>query len=56
MSLILEALKKLEREKGPHERGVLVVGRAVARALADAPALLAAGAGLVLALAVLAGR
>jgi len=56
MSLILDALRKLEREKGAHEPGVLVVGsvpwgeRSRTRRL-----LLGAGAGLVLALAVLAG-
>ena len=56
MSLILDALRKLEREKGAHEPGVLVVGsvpwgeRSRARRL-----LLAAGAVLALALAVLAG-
>jgi hypothetical protein len=56
VSLILDALRKLEREKGAHEPGVLVVGsvpwgeRSRTRRL-----LLGAGAGLALALAVLAG-
>jgi type IV secretory pathway VirB10-like protein len=56
MSLILDALRKLEREKGAHEPGVLVVGsvpwgeRSRTRRL-----LLGAGAVLALALAVLAG-
>ena len=56
MSLILDALRKLEREKGAHEPGVLVVGsvpwgeRSRARRL-----LLGAGAVLALSLAVLAG-
>ena len=56
MSLILDALRKLEREKGAHEPGVLVVGsvpwgeRSRTRRL-----LLVGGAGLALALAVLAG-
>ena len=56
MSLILDALRKLEREKGTHEPGVLVVGsvpwgeRSRTRRL-----LLGAGAVLALALAVLAG-
>jgi hypothetical protein len=56
VSLILDALRKLEREKGAHEPGVLVVGsvpwgeRSRTRRL-----LLGAGAVLALALAVLAG-
>jgi hypothetical protein len=56
VSLILDALRKLEREKGTHEPGVLVVGsvpwgeRSRARRL-----LLGAGAVVALALAVLAG-
>lgn len=56
MSLILDALRKLEREKGAHEPGVLVVGsvpwgeHSRTRRL-----LLGAGAVLALALAVLAG-
>ena len=56
MSLILDALRKLEREKGAHEPGVLVVGsvpwgeRSRTRRL-----LLGAGAVVALALAVLAG-
>lgn len=56
MSLILDALRKLEREKGSHEPGVLVVGsvpwgeRSRTRRL-----LLGAGAVLALSLAVLAG-
>jgi len=56
VSLILDALRKLEREKGAHEPGVLVVGsvpwgeRSRARRL-----LLGAGAVLALALAALAG-
>jgi hypothetical protein len=56
VSLILDALRKLEREKGAHEPGVLVVGsvpwgeRSRARRF-----LLGAGAVLALALAALAG-
>jgi hypothetical protein len=56
VSLILDALRKLEREKGAHEPGVLVVGsvpwgeHSRTRRL-----LLGAGAVLALALAVLAG-
>ena len=56
MSLILDALRKLEREKGAHEPGVLVVGsvpwgeRSRMRRV-----LLGAGAVLALSLAVLAG-
>jgi hypothetical protein len=56
MSLILDALRKLEREKNAHEPGVLVVGSVPWGETSRTRRLvLAAGAALVLALAVVVG-
>jgi hypothetical protein len=56
MSLILDALRKLEREKGAHEPGVLVVGSVPwGERSRMHRVLLGAGAVLALSLAVLAG-
>jgi hypothetical protein len=56
VSLILDALRKLEREKGAHEPGVLVVGSVPwGETSRTRRILLGAGAVLVLGLAVLAG-